>query len=258
MKCLRPLKRWNRVFESHSRHGLLSMFLLCLCCPVYVTALRQGWSPVRRVLPAVYKSYSSRLILMGNRPEDLKWKVQEEEGRQRNRFRSISTIVKTVITWNILTCDGLYVRNPCSQLWTQRSGFTCLPSVQLCSWGKRRQEWNLSPIRIRGGRSESKAFWLCRACKWNGKVRLQQPSEMQYNVGQREGARLEMNTGKLSTCSYLVRVMQSKITIKTALKTLEIKRSAGSKGKVVPVLNYLSMKAYGGWMYRSTFPWSPH
>jgi hypothetical protein len=34
MKYRRPLKHWDRAFESHSTHGYLSSFLLCLCCPV--------------------------------------------------------------------------------------------------------------------------------------------------------------------------------------------------------------------------------
>jgi hypothetical protein len=29
-----PAKHWGRGFESHSRHGYLSAFILCLCCPV--------------------------------------------------------------------------------------------------------------------------------------------------------------------------------------------------------------------------------
>jgi hypothetical protein len=29
-------------FESHSRHGCLSTFIRCLCCPVYVAALRRA------------------------------------------------------------------------------------------------------------------------------------------------------------------------------------------------------------------------
>jgi hypothetical protein len=32
MNCLRSFKHWDRGFESHSRHGSLSAFLLCLCC----------------------------------------------------------------------------------------------------------------------------------------------------------------------------------------------------------------------------------
>jgi hypothetical protein len=31
MKCLRPLQRWDRWFESHSRHGCLFVFILCVC-----------------------------------------------------------------------------------------------------------------------------------------------------------------------------------------------------------------------------------
>jgi hypothetical protein len=34
MNCLRPLEHWDRVFESHSRHGCLCAFILCLCCSV--------------------------------------------------------------------------------------------------------------------------------------------------------------------------------------------------------------------------------
>jgi hypothetical protein len=35
MNCLRPLKHWDRGFESHSGHGSLCAFILCLCYPVY-------------------------------------------------------------------------------------------------------------------------------------------------------------------------------------------------------------------------------
>jgi hypothetical protein len=28
--CLHPLERWDRGFESHSGHGYLSVFILCL------------------------------------------------------------------------------------------------------------------------------------------------------------------------------------------------------------------------------------
>jgi hypothetical protein len=33
-KRLRPLEHWDRGFESHSRHGYLFAFILCLCCSV--------------------------------------------------------------------------------------------------------------------------------------------------------------------------------------------------------------------------------
>jgi hypothetical protein len=45
MKYLRPLEPWDRGFESHSRHGCLSAFILCLCCPVKVAALRWAHPP---------------------------------------------------------------------------------------------------------------------------------------------------------------------------------------------------------------------
>jgi hypothetical protein len=33
-RCLRPLKHWDRGFESHSRRVCLCSFILCLCCSV--------------------------------------------------------------------------------------------------------------------------------------------------------------------------------------------------------------------------------
>jgi hypothetical protein len=32
--CDLPLNHWDHGFESHSSHKCLSVFLLCLCCPV--------------------------------------------------------------------------------------------------------------------------------------------------------------------------------------------------------------------------------
>jgi hypothetical protein len=55
MKYLRLLEHWDHVFESHSRHGYLSAFILCLCCPVYGSGLATGWYPVQGVLQTVYK-----------------------------------------------------------------------------------------------------------------------------------------------------------------------------------------------------------
>jgi hypothetical protein len=34
MNCLPSLGRWDHGFESHSRHGCLCAFIVCLCCPV--------------------------------------------------------------------------------------------------------------------------------------------------------------------------------------------------------------------------------
>jgi hypothetical protein len=34
MDCLRPLKHWDRGFESYLSHGCLCGFILCLCCSV--------------------------------------------------------------------------------------------------------------------------------------------------------------------------------------------------------------------------------
>jgi hypothetical protein len=40
LNCLHQLEHRHRGFESHSRHGCLYAFILCLCCPVYVVAFR--------------------------------------------------------------------------------------------------------------------------------------------------------------------------------------------------------------------------
>jgi hypothetical protein len=34
INCLRFLAHWGRGFETHSSHGCLSTFILCLCCPL--------------------------------------------------------------------------------------------------------------------------------------------------------------------------------------------------------------------------------
>jgi hypothetical protein len=44
MKCLCPLKRWDLWFGCHSRHGCLFV-LVCLCCSLEVSLLRQADSP---------------------------------------------------------------------------------------------------------------------------------------------------------------------------------------------------------------------
>jgi hypothetical protein len=45
MNRLRPLKHWDRGFESHLRHGYLCAFILCLCCPVC------RWRPYDGLIP---------------------------------------------------------------------------------------------------------------------------------------------------------------------------------------------------------------
>jgi hypothetical protein len=51
--CLRSLEHCDRGFESHSRHGCISTFILCLCCSYVGNGLATGWSPVRGVLLTV-------------------------------------------------------------------------------------------------------------------------------------------------------------------------------------------------------------
>jgi hypothetical protein len=45
MNCLCPLEHWGCGFKSHLRHGCLSTFILCLCCPVQVVALQRADPP---------------------------------------------------------------------------------------------------------------------------------------------------------------------------------------------------------------------
>jgi hypothetical protein len=49
MNRLRSLEHWDLGFESHSRHGCLCTFILCVG-----SGLATGWSPVQGVLPTVY------------------------------------------------------------------------------------------------------------------------------------------------------------------------------------------------------------
>jgi hypothetical protein len=57
IKCLLSPKHWDRGVESHLRHGRLTPF--CLCCPVQIESLRQGWWPAQEALLIVYaKSFT--------------------------------------------------------------------------------------------------------------------------------------------------------------------------------------------------------
>jgi hypothetical protein len=49
-----PLERWRRGFEFHSRHGCLCTFF-CVRVVCVGSGLATGWSPVKGVIPGVYK-----------------------------------------------------------------------------------------------------------------------------------------------------------------------------------------------------------
>jgi hypothetical protein len=69
-KCLRSLKHWYLGFETHSRHGCPSFF--CVYVVLHVgSRLGAGLITRLRILPTVCKIHSSRLILVGNKPEGL-------------------------------------------------------------------------------------------------------------------------------------------------------------------------------------------
>jgi hypothetical protein len=57
MNCLPSLERWDRGFETHSRHGCLHcVHLFCVCVVLCVgRGLATGLSPVQGVLPTVYR-----------------------------------------------------------------------------------------------------------------------------------------------------------------------------------------------------------
>jgi hypothetical protein len=54
MNCLRALGPWDRGFESHSSHGYLCVFILCLG-----SDFATGWSLVQGVLPSVKNDYGT-------------------------------------------------------------------------------------------------------------------------------------------------------------------------------------------------------
>jgi hypothetical protein len=54
MNCLRLLERWDRGFESSSRHGCLCIPLLCVCVVLCIgSGLATDLSLVQGVLPSV-------------------------------------------------------------------------------------------------------------------------------------------------------------------------------------------------------------
>jgi hypothetical protein len=69
MNYVRSLERWNREFDSHSRHRCLYYVRLsCLCCSFLGRGLAIGWSPVQGVLPTACRVKKSK-----NRPRPNKW-----------------------------------------------------------------------------------------------------------------------------------------------------------------------------------------
>jgi hypothetical protein len=74
VKCLRPLKHWDRGFEFHMRHECLSdLLLFLLSCAG--RGLAMVLIPLKGVVPTVYFQNNCD----GNKPEGLMRKVQEEE-----------------------------------------------------------------------------------------------------------------------------------------------------------------------------------
>jgi hypothetical protein len=60
MNCLRSLGRWDRGFESHSRHGYLCMRLFSVCAVLCLgRGLLTGCSLVQGVLPSVKRDYET-------------------------------------------------------------------------------------------------------------------------------------------------------------------------------------------------------
>jgi hypothetical protein len=51
----RPREHLDVGFESHSRHGCLCAFILCLCFLCVDSGLATGSSPIQGVLPTVYR-----------------------------------------------------------------------------------------------------------------------------------------------------------------------------------------------------------
>jgi hypothetical protein len=53
MNRRRPLKHWDSRFESLSKHGCLSAFIMCCVALCAGSGLEKDWSPVQGVLPTV-------------------------------------------------------------------------------------------------------------------------------------------------------------------------------------------------------------
>jgi hypothetical protein len=79
VKCLRPLKHWDREFEPHSRHGYVSAFTLCMCCLGQVEVLRRTDPPSKGSYQLSVRSIISELILNGKRSEGLIHQRKKEE-----------------------------------------------------------------------------------------------------------------------------------------------------------------------------------
>jgi hypothetical protein len=128
--------------------SLLKMYVCCVfMLPCVGSAYWQGWSPVGGFLPTVYKSNSSILILMENRPESLILKVVEEAMYSNSSGSLAFTIVSGHVfvtfqsatklwTWGLIT-ECQWSRCSCghqrmSPLW--RRCFRFLPCFLICEF----------------------------------------------------------------------------------------------------------------------------
>jgi hypothetical protein len=64
MNSFCSLERWDCRFESHSGHGCLCAFILCVG-----SGLASGWSPVQGVLPTVYRIKKLKQQLRSNKKD---------------------------------------------------------------------------------------------------------------------------------------------------------------------------------------------
>jgi hypothetical protein len=85
----RPLKHWNRGFQSYSRNGCLSTLIACLCC-VWVATLRLADIPSKDSYWQFIKFIFSDLIANGNKPQSL-----IHQGRRIRSFSASWPIDKT-------------------------------------------------------------------------------------------------------------------------------------------------------------------
>jgi hypothetical protein len=110
MNCLFSLGRWNRGFESHSRHGCLCVRLFCVCVVLCSdSGLATGWSLVQGVLPSVKIVY---------RTEWEAWALSGLEYHWKEKM-NLRTVKLTIL------CGVL----PCSRVgrYQRLDGSCCLP-----------------------------------------------------------------------------------------------------------------------------------
>jgi hypothetical protein len=113
MNCLRSLERWDRGFESRSRHGcLFCVRLFCVCVVLCVgSGLATGWFPVQGIIPSAY-----RIKKLKNRPRPNKGLYSHNNNNNNNNNnnsysfkKSEGILVYSLLVYNNSVYDLIYL-----------------------------------------------------------------------------------------------------------------------------------------------------